>query len=79
MDASESNSDDLDLPERCRVLKLANSVTYDRLVIIQRSYHAVAELKVYRMDKAIDQLEKIVIPSVSFIYHHQRYQQTQVV
>lgn len=35
VDASESNSDDsLDLPERCRVLKLANSVTFDRLVII---------------------------------------------
>ena len=34
VDASESSSDDMDLPERCRVLKLANSVTYDRLVII---------------------------------------------
>lgn len=45
VDGSDSNSDDLDLPERCRVLKLANSVTYDR------------------MDKAIHQLEKIVIPS----------------
>ncbi|KAG2347084.1 P-loop containing nucleoside triphosphate hydrolase protein [Suillus weaverae] len=28
---SDSRSDDLDLPERCRVLKLANSVTYDRM------------------------------------------------
>ncbi|EMD37094.1 hypothetical protein CERSUDRAFT_155577 [Gelatoporia subvermispora B] len=42
---SES-SEDLDLPERCRVVKLANSVTYDRRV----------------MDKAIDQLEKLVLP-----------------
>ncbi|KAF8208137.1 AAA domain-containing protein [Mycena galopus ATCC 62051] len=41
IDGSDSSSEDLDLPERCRVLKLANSVTYDR------------------MDKTIDQLEKI--------------------
>ncbi|KAG8845639.1 hypothetical protein FRB96_002307 [Tulasnella sp. 330] len=27
----DSSSDDLQLPERCRVLKLANSVTYDRM------------------------------------------------
>lgn len=33
-DASDSSSDDLDLPERCRVVKLANSVTYDRYVAI---------------------------------------------
>ncbi|OAX43735.1 P-loop containing nucleoside triphosphate hydrolase protein [Rhizopogon vinicolor AM-OR11-026] len=46
VDPPESNSDDPDLPERCRVLKLANSVTYDR------------------MDKALDQLEKIAIPSL---------------
>ncbi|KAK7042498.1 AAA domain-containing protein [Favolaschia claudopus] len=31
VDGSDSNSEDLDLPERCRVLKLANSVTYDRM------------------------------------------------
>ncbi|KAG1819294.1 AAA domain-containing protein [Suillus subaureus] len=31
VDPSYSRSDDLDLPERCRVLKLANSVTYDRM------------------------------------------------
>ncbi|KAJ6588277.1 AAA domain-containing protein [Mycena capillaripes] len=42
IDGSDSSSDDLDLPERCRVLKLANSVTYDR------------------MDKTVDQLERIV-------------------
>ncbi|KAJ7507151.1 AAA domain-containing protein [Mycena galericulata] len=42
IDGSDSSSEDLDLPERCRVLKLANSVTYDR------------------MDKTIDQLERIV-------------------
>ncbi|KAF8128688.1 AAA domain-containing protein [Boletus edulis] len=41
----ESGDAELDLPERCRVVKLANSVTYDR------------------MDKAIDYLEKIAIPS----------------
>ncbi|KAF8639229.1 hypothetical protein AX17_001714 [Amanita inopinata Kibby_2008] len=27
----QSGTDDLDLPERCRVVKLANSVTYDRM------------------------------------------------
>ncbi|KAF9467175.1 AAA domain-containing protein [Collybia nuda] len=31
IEPSESGSEDLDLPERCRVLKLANSVTYDRM------------------------------------------------
>ncbi|KAJ7704447.1 AAA domain-containing protein [Mycena rosella] len=31
IDGSDSSSEDLDLPERCRVLKLANSVTYDRM------------------------------------------------
>ncbi|KAG9307960.1 p-loop containing nucleoside triphosphate hydrolase protein [Chiua virens] len=45
VDPPESGDVDLDLPERCRVLKLANSVTYDR------------------MDKTIDHLEKIAIPS----------------
>ncbi|KDR77130.1 hypothetical protein GALMADRAFT_66085 [Galerina marginata CBS 339.88] len=45
IDSSESSSEDLDLPERCRAVKLANSVTYDR------------------MDKAISQLERIVLPS----------------
>ncbi|KAN0094683.1 hypothetical protein V8E55_002970 [Tylopilus felleus] len=45
VDALESGDAELDLPERCRVVKLANSVTYDR------------------MDKAIDHLEKLVMPS----------------
>ncbi|KAH9830595.1 P-loop containing nucleoside triphosphate hydrolase protein [Rhodofomes roseus] len=45
VNVSESGGDELDIPERCRVLKLANSVTYDR------------------MDKAIDQLEKMVLPN----------------
>ncbi|KAI0037075.1 AAA domain-containing protein [Vararia minispora EC-137] len=40
------SSDGLDLPDRCRIVKLANSVTYDR-----------------RMDKALDQLQKMVLPS----------------
>ncbi|KXN82375.1 DNA polymerase alpha-associated DNA helicase A [Leucoagaricus sp. SymC.cos] len=31
IDPAEGNSDDLNLPERCRVVKLANSVTYDRM------------------------------------------------
>ncbi|KAF8556616.1 P-loop containing nucleoside triphosphate hydrolase protein [Imleria badia] len=45
VDAPESGDAELDLPERCRVVKLANSITYDR------------------MDKAIDHLEKLAIPS----------------
>ncbi|KAI0670379.1 P-loop containing nucleoside triphosphate hydrolase protein [Trametes maxima] len=45
VDPPETNGDDLNLPERSRVVKLANSVTYDR------------------MDKALDQLEKIVLPN----------------
>ncbi|KAF7329748.1 AAA domain-containing protein [Mycena kentingensis (nom. inval.)] len=45
VDGSDSAgaTEDLDLPERVRVVKLANSVTYDR------------------MDKTMDQLEKIVL------------------
>ncbi|RDB23722.1 DNA polymerase alpha-associated DNA helicase A [Hypsizygus marmoreus] len=31
IDSSDASSEDLDLPERCRVLKLANSITYDRM------------------------------------------------
>ncbi|KAF8892891.1 AAA domain-containing protein [Infundibulicybe gibba] len=46
----QESSEELDLPERCRLLKLANSVTYDR------------------MDKAIDQLERLV-GGDSGIYH----------
>lgn len=30
VDAPESGDADLDFPERCRIVKLANSVTYDR-------------------------------------------------
>ncbi|THG99271.1 hypothetical protein EW026_g3058 [Hermanssonia centrifuga] len=44
VDSSESGNEELDLPDRCRVVKLANSVTYDR------------------MEKTLDQLEKIVTP-----------------
>ncbi|KAJ6590950.1 P-loop containing nucleoside triphosphate hydrolase protein [Mycena vulgaris] len=31
IEGSDSSTEELDLPERCRVLKLANSVTYDRM------------------------------------------------
>ncbi|KAI0336542.1 P-loop containing nucleoside triphosphate hydrolase protein [Cubamyces sp. BRFM 1775] len=44
-DPPETGGEDLNLPDRCRVVKLANSVTYDR------------------MDKALDQLEKVVLPN----------------
>ncbi|EEB86795.1 hypothetical protein MPER_16115 [Moniliophthora perniciosa FA553] len=43
---SVDNGDEVpNLPERCRVVKIANTVTYDR------------------MDKAIDQLERILVAS----------------
>ncbi|KAH9854233.1 P-loop containing nucleoside triphosphate hydrolase protein [Lenzites betulinus] len=45
VDPPETSGEDLNIPERCRVVKLANSVTYDR------------------MDKALNQLEKIVLPN----------------
>ncbi|KAF9242318.1 AAA domain-containing protein [Melanogaster broomeanus] len=45
VDPSDSSDADLDLSERCRVVKLANNVTYDR------------------MDKALDHLERIAVPS----------------
>jgi hypothetical protein len=32
VDPSAPGADDIDLPERCCLVKLANSVTYDRLV-----------------------------------------------
>ncbi|KAI9064437.1 P-loop containing nucleoside triphosphate hydrolase protein [Trametes sanguinea] len=44
VDPPETSGEDLNLPERSRVVKLANSVTFDR------------------MDKALDQLEKVVLP-----------------
>ncbi|KAI0807382.1 P-loop containing nucleoside triphosphate hydrolase protein [Fomes fomentarius] len=45
VDPPDTSGEDLDLPDRCRVVKLANSVTYDR------------------MDKALNQLEKILLPN----------------
>lgn len=33
VDPSEAGGDDVDLPDRCRVSKLANIVTFDRLVL----------------------------------------------
>lgn len=45
IDPPDSADTDLDFPERGRVVKLANSVTYDR------------------MEKALDKLQKTVIPS----------------
>ncbi|TFK91033.1 P-loop containing nucleoside triphosphate hydrolase protein [Polyporus arcularius HHB13444] len=45
VDPPDTSGEDLNLPDRCRVVKLANSVTYDR------------------MDKALDQLEKVVLPN----------------
>ena len=30
--SDSSTNEDLDLPERCRIVKLVNNVTYDRLI-----------------------------------------------
>ena len=63
MDSSESSNEDLDLPDRCRLVKLANSVTYDRYVgtqLLVAIYHLTMNSRC-RMDKALDQLEKISI------------------
>ena len=69
VDSSESSSDDLDLPERCRVLKLANSVTYERLVFLGLSCLDAGPFFSSslnpRMDKAINYLEKLVLPQVN--------------
>ena len=35
VDQADSSLDDLDLPERCRVVKLANSITYDRWALLK--------------------------------------------
>ncbi|KAH9946114.1 P-loop containing nucleoside triphosphate hydrolase protein [Epithele typhae] len=45
IDPPETGGEDLNLPDRCSVVKLANSVTYDR------------------MDKALTQLEKVILPN----------------
>lgn len=60
VDPSETSSDDVDLPDRCRVIKLANIVTYDRSVL---SYFAclVSDVPLPRMEKTLEQLEKITI------------------
>ncbi|KAK0498765.1 P-loop containing nucleoside triphosphate hydrolase protein [Armillaria luteobubalina] len=53
-DPSDS-SDDLDLPERCRVLKIANSVTYDRYRV--STFHL---FRSYSDDKNVPELTPLV-------------------
>ena len=73
VDPSDAGPDNLDLPERCRVVKLANSVTYDRYI----SLFLCEQNCLYediRMETALDRLEKIVIPSrVGLVPHHMPY------
>ena len=64
LDRSDSSTDELDLPERCRVVKLANNVTYDRLGCFRRP---MLILIWCRMDKAIDCLEKRITGQVRAI------------
>ena len=74
VEASESGSDDLNLPDRCQLLvyfifictisdhasriKLANSVTYDRYVIHMFCASYLSTYHCHRMDKTMDTLEK---------------------
>ncbi|KAI0267266.1 P-loop containing nucleoside triphosphate hydrolase protein [Gloeopeniophorella convolvens] len=51
VDPSRSDSNGLEIPERCRVLKLANSVTYDR--------------ELHRMESTLMELKRIVDPSAA--------------
>lgn len=63
VDPSDSTgSDGLDFPERCRVVKLANSITYDRYVVKRVQIASVFKY-LCRMEKILDQLENIVVPS----------------
>ncbi|PBK66380.1 P-loop containing nucleoside triphosphate hydrolase protein [Armillaria solidipes] len=60
VDPSDS-SDDLDLPERCRVLKIANSVTYDRMdKAIDQLEKTVTGSKVCSDDKNVPELTLLV-------------------
>ena len=54
--AVNSEDAELDLPERCRILKLVNSVTYDRLST-ERVFPSHFCLVTIRMDKALQELE----------------------
>lgn len=58
--AIDPSDDDVDLPERCRIVKLANSVTYDRCVSVIPFYRSSEGLA--RMEKALNHLEKVVLP-----------------
>jgi DNA polymerase alpha-associated DNA helicase A len=67
IDISDNSDDAADLPERCRVVKLANNVTYDRFLFpftpVRYMTKAIA-----RMDKAIDTLERRVLGKVCWSF-----------
>jgi hypothetical protein len=54
--AVNSEDTELDLPERCRILKLVNSVTYDRWST-ERVFRSHFCLMTIRMDKVLQELE----------------------
>ena len=68
IDASDTASEALDLPERCRVVKLANSVTYDRY-----RFHPVNafHLTRIRMEKTLDRLERRILGTTKVFLGHE--------
>jgi DNA polymerase alpha-associated DNA helicase A len=65
VDPPDVGSEELDLPERCRVIKLANSVTYDRQVSTSSGLDNQL-IWLHRMDKTLNMLEKTLLPTVQF-------------
>lgn len=59
MDPSRPGAEEINLPERIRILKLANSVTYDRFAI--PIFIMNLNNKIYSMDDAVDRLERVVL------------------
>ena len=74
VDPPDINGEDPDLPDRSRLVKLANSVTYDRyLMMLYATSNALKKDLLDRMDKALNQLEKIVLSTsdtVSVVFIH---------
>ncbi|KAF8270589.1 P-loop containing nucleoside triphosphate hydrolase protein [Lactarius quietus] len=63
VDPSHSDFSDFELPERCRVLKLANSITYDRQASFLRIPFMHPDKGVSRRDRLIEVLLGLAMPS----------------
>ncbi|KAK4686643.1 hypothetical protein P7C73_g3483, partial [Tremellales sp. Uapishka_1] len=53
---------EVDLPERLRLLKLANSVTFDRYIFTVLSVKEILNSAWLRMDRTLTHLQRIVLP-----------------